>query len=154
MIPVLGSHTSGRRFCGGGGGGTQVKRVQSAEATPASLGDSGGAAVLEGCQGHREGWGEVAQRAAKVAASAPSMGRGSKQNSGACAPNSRMGLIQLSTPSFFFFKRIYFEREREREHKHTSRGGADSEGETESQAGSEPSAQSPKRGSNSQTVTS
>ena len=88
MIPVLGSHTSGRRFCGGGGGGTQAKRVQLAEATPASLGDSGGAAVLEGCQGHREGWGEVAQKEAKVAASALSTGRGSKQNSEPVLPTA------------------------------------------------------------------
>ena len=58
-------------------------------------------------------------------------------------------------PGFFFFSNIFFFFFL-RERKSTSRGGAEREGDTESEAapGSEPSAQSPTRGSNSQTARS
>ena len=51
---------------------------------------------------------------------------------------------------------IYVLRERERERESASRGGAERKGDTESEAapGSELSAQSPTRGSNSGTVRS
>ena len=56
-----------------------------------------------------------------------------------------------------FFLMFIFERERERESVRVSRGGAEREKETENQKqalGSELSAQSPTRGSNSQTARS
>ena len=65
---------------------------------------------------------------------------------GSFLTSSRLGWPQVA-PSLFF-KFIYLERETER----VSGGGTETEGDREPQAGSAPSAQSPMRGSNSQTV--